>query len=298
MNESASRSIGALIGLAIGDALGAPVEFKPRGSFDEINGYISGGQFNLPAGAWTDDTAMAICLGQSLLSNNGFSSKDLLKRFCGWIEKGENTSTGVAIGIGQNTLRTLGEFKRSGKLNAEKFGSKNDGNGALMRIAPIPIFYQNDIDLAIINAREQSYTTHASDISAECCAFCTFIMVLLIQGVPWKKALSSTSEVNWEKEISSLVNYEWREKSYQDINASGYVLASLEASLWCVENSRTFSEAVLLAVNLGDDADTVGAITGQLAGALYGYSNISKKYLDKLIKRQIIFSLSQNLCSL
>ena len=86
-------------------------------------------------------------------------------------------------------------------------------------------------------------------------------MVLLIKGVPWKKALSSTSEVNWGKEISSLVNYEWREKSYQDINASGYVLASLEASLWCVENSRTFSEALLLAVNLGDDADTVGAIT-------------------------------------
>lgn len=296
LKESTSRSAGALLGLAIGDALGAPVEYKPRGSFEEIKGYISGGQFNLPAGAWTDDTAMALCLGESLLSQQGYSSQDLLTRFWAWAEKGENTSTGIAIGMGQNTLRTLGEFKRSGRLKAEKFGSKNDGNGALMRIAPIPIFYQNDIEKVILIAREQSYATHASDISAECCAYCAFIMALLIQGHTWEQALSRTSEVNWGEEISSLINYEWREKSYQDIKASGYVLASLEASMWCVEHSNSFLEAVLLAVNLGDDADTVGAITGQLAGALYGQHNIDKKLLDGLVSRQDIYSLSQMLC--
>ncbi|MDG1997356.1 MAG: ADP-ribosylglycohydrolase family protein [Emcibacteraceae bacterium] len=159
------------------------------------------------------------------------------------------------------------------------------------------MFYQDNIDLVMFNAREQSYTTHASDISAECCAYCAYIMALLLQGNSWEQALSRTSEVNWGEEISSLVNYEWREKTYQEIKASGYVLTSLEASMWCVENSNSFSEAVLLAVNLGDDADTVGAITGQLAGALYGYSNIENKFLDKLIKRQTIYSLSQMLCS-
>ncbi|MDG1725628.1 MAG: ADP-ribosylglycohydrolase family protein, partial [Emcibacteraceae bacterium] len=211
-------------------------------------------------------------------------------------EKGENTSTGVAIGMGQNTLRTLGEFKRSGRLKAERFGSKNDGNGALMRIAPVPIFYQNDIEQAMLISSEQSYTTHASDISAECCAYCTSVIVLLIQGNGWEVALSQSAKFEWGEEISSLVNYEWREKSYQDIKASGYVLTSLEASMWCVENSKSFSEAVLLAVNLGDDADTVGAITGQLAGALYGQHDIEEKFLDKLIQRQRIYSLSQMLC--
>ena len=145
-------------------------------------------------------------------------------------------------------------------------------------------------------AREQSYATHASDISAECCAYCALIIARLIKGDTWKQALSYTTEVNWGEEISSLVNYEWRQKSYQDIQAGGYVLTSLEASLWCVENSTSFSEAVLLAVNLGDDADTVGAITGQMAGALYGYTDLEPKFLDKLIKRQYIYSLSQMLC--
>ena len=128
-------SAGSFVGLAIGDALGAPVEFCGRGTFPKVTEYRSGGKFDLPAGAWTDDTAMSLCLAQSLVTKEGFDAKDLLERFSKWLEFGENTSTGISVGVGQNTLRTLGAFRRNGTLAAEKIGSKNDGNGSLMRLS-------------------------------------------------------------------------------------------------------------------------------------------------------------------
>ena len=150
------------MGLAMGDALGAPVEFSPRGTFAPVTAYRSGGRFKLPAGAWTDDTAMSLCLAESLIKNDGLNVTDLLDTFCDWAETGSNTSTGIAVGIGQNTLRVLGDYRRNGYLKALRFGAKNDGNGSLMRLAPVACYACPDIDKSRVLASQQSRATHAS----------------------------------------------------------------------------------------------------------------------------------------
>ena len=163
------RIAGAFVGLAIGDALGAPVEFLPRGTFDTVTSYRAGGHFKLPAGAWTDDTAMAICLAQNIIENDGLAIDDLLNKFCDWAEHGSNTSTGVAVGIGQNTLRVLGDYRRNGYLEALPFGCKNDGNGSLMRLAPIACHAYSDVELARSLAINQFKATHASRPAEQSC---------------------------------------------------------------------------------------------------------------------------------
>lgn len=118
------RIAGAFLGLAIGDALGAPVEFQRRGSFIPVSEYKSGGKFKLPAGAWTDDTAMALALATSLIERKGFEAEDVLQKFSNWLGHGHFTSTRTAVGAGQNTLRTLADYRRKGTLKAEPFGKK------------------------------------------------------------------------------------------------------------------------------------------------------------------------------
>lgn len=164
------RALGCLLGLAVGDALGAPVEFRRQGEFEPVTGMRSGGYFRLPAGAWTDDTAMALCLAQSLLAIPEFSELDLIERFWRWLEHGENTSTGRAVGVGQNTFRSLSNFRRTGALQAPPHGSRSDGNGALMRIAPIACRHWRAPDLARSIAIRQSRTTHFSALSEAACA--------------------------------------------------------------------------------------------------------------------------------
>ena len=148
VSGASDRVAGCLVGLAVGDALGAPVEFKRRGTFAPVTGMRAGGYFRLPAGAWTDDTAMALCLAQSLLAAPEFSELDLLERFWRWLEHGENTSTGRALGVGQNTFRTLSNFRRTGALAAPPNGNRSDGNGALMRMAPVACRYWRKPELA------------------------------------------------------------------------------------------------------------------------------------------------------
>ena len=270
------KAAGSFVGLAIGDALGAPVEFSPRGSFEPVTAYRSGGRFKLPAGAWTDDTAMALCLAQSLIAHNGLDNTDLLKRFCDWAETGSNTSTGIAVGIGQNTLRTLGDFRRTGRLEALPFGAKNDGNGSLMRLAPVACFASNDISRARSIAGAQSRATHASQTADECCQFLAELLCRLTRGESFSNVLGSESNSKWRAAISNAFPPNLSEISEADVRSGGYVVDTLHAALWSVQNTCTFKDAVLKAVNLGDDADTTGAVAGQIAGACYGYSSIPK----------------------
>ena len=287
------KAAGSLIGLAIGDALGAPVEFTPRGQFPLVQGYQEGGRFNLPAGAWTDDTAMALCLADSLLENDALEPSDLLDRFCKWAEHGENSSTGVSVGIGQNTLRVLGDYKRSGRLKAEAFGAKTDGNGSLMRLSPAVCFVTDDIDAAMNLASAQSRITHASPIAEECCRFTAALLFKILNGLNYTTAKRETLELDWSDQLSSTLSPSLRDVDDALVPSGGYVLESLRAALWCIENTKSFEQAVLLAVNLGDDADTTAAITGQIAGAIHGYSAIPSILKDGLIGERRIYVTSQ-----
>jgi ADP-ribosylglycohydrolase len=287
------RVAGAFVGLAIGDALGAPIEFSPRGTFGPVTTYISGGRFNLPAGAWTDDTSMALCLAQSIVENAGLVTEDVLNRFCDWAENGSNTSTGVAVGIGQNTLRVLGDFRRNGYLEALPLGSKNDGNGALMRLAPIACFAYNDVGVASLMAGEQSRATHASQTSEQSCQLLAELLCLLIRGQSISHALEVVSNRGWGRRVSSIFERKFTDQRETDLKVSGYVIETLHAALWSVMNTNNFQQAVLKAVNLGDDADTIAAVAGQIVGAMYGYSAVPKHLKAGLINERQLYVTSQ-----
>ena len=162
-NSPRDWALGSFVGLAIGDALGAPVEFCRRDTFEPVTGMRAGGYFKLPVGAWTDDTAMALCLAESLVEYPQLDLKDLLDRFCLWASKGANTSTGVCVGIGQNTLRVLGNYHRTGELLAPETRQKSDGNGAIMRLAPVAARHWRAPLEAKRIAAQQSRATHYSD---------------------------------------------------------------------------------------------------------------------------------------
>ena len=286
-------SAGSFIGLAIGDALGAPVEFCRRGTFPEVTEYRSGGKFDLPAGAWTDDAAMSLCLAESLINQEGFDAQNLLEQFSKWLEFGENTSTGISVGVGQNTLRTLGEFRRNGTLTAQKFGSKNDGNGSLMRVTATALYANTSLENARALASLQSQTTHASDIADECCQFLAELICRLVQGQEYKAAKRFSMSHEWSYPLHSILETEYAGTEPHGIKSSGYVIDTLQSALWAVENSSSFEETVLKAVNLGDDADTVGAVAGQIAGAIYGYSSVPNKLKNGLAKERKLYITSQ-----
>ena len=287
------KCAGSLVGLAIGDALGAPVEFAKRGTFAPVTSYRSGGRFALPEGAWTDDTAMALCLAESLIEKRGLDQKDLLERFCRWAEFGENTSTGMSVGIGQNTLRALGDYKRTGELAAKPFGRKNDGNGSIMRLAPVACYHKDDITRAIKTAKDQSRTTHSSSIAEECCELLASLLVELINDAPLAESLRSAVSKDWSDPVTSAFTTALTDLPTEAIRPSGYSVDTLHAAVWAVATTDNFEAAVLKAVNLGDDADTVGAVAGQIAGALYGYSEVPRSLKDGLIKERQLYVTSQ-----
>ena len=290
MNEELIRDrvIGAMLGLATGDALGAPVEFNRRGEFPYVTDMQSGGYFRLPLGAWTDDTAMALCLADSLIHNPELDLEDLMDRFIRWVDFSENTSTGKCIGLGQNTFFVLGNYRRTRSLLAPSNKGKSDGNGSIMRIAPIPCLYWQYPEIARQLAIKQSYATHASVLAASACDFLSLILCDLIRGVSFEEALSLAGKYEFAPDIRSVALGHWANKTVDEISSSGFVVHTLEAACWCVWNTSSFEDALIKAVNLGEDADTVAAVTGQIAGALYGKNVIPVRWLDVLLHREKI----------
>ena len=283
-HEARGRALGAVVGLAVGDALGAPVEFKARDSFPLVTEMMAGGYFRLPAGAWTDDTAMALCLAESLNHAPDFDAQDLLNRFLRWMDAHENTSTGKCIGVGQNTLAVLGHYRRTGEVVAPSIKGRSDGNGALMRVAPVAVRHWSDLMKAREIAAAQSRATHCSIFSEQICVAMMDILTGLIAGKSWSVVTGDITSLEVASEIKHIFQGSWKDKSRDQISSSGYVVDTFEAALWAVESTGTFEEAVIAAVNLGHDADTVGAVAGQLAGALYGIDAIPQRWLQCLIK--------------
>lgn len=286
------RQLGCFWGLATGDALGAPLEFYPRDRVPVVREMIPGGKFQLPAGAWTDDTSMALCLGHSLIHHPTLNSADLLKRFWDWASNNEYCSQDKAFGFGQNTLRTLMKFHQTGQLEADSTGKRSDGNGSLMRFAPVAIVHHDNIEETRRIARRQSLTTHASMKAADCCELIGMLLCRLFYGQSLIGALETIQQhetvAYWDGEVQDLVRGTWLTKTRQEISSTGYVVHTLEAALWSVHHTTSFEEALVLAVNLGHDADTVGAVTGQIAGALYGMQSIPARWIKTLAKPDML----------
>ncbi|VFU08803.1 ADP-ribosylglycohydrolase family protein [Methylocella tundrae] len=282
------RALGALLGLAVGDALGAALEFSKRDSHPEVRDIIGGGPFNLKPGEWTDDTSMALCLADSLIARRTFDPLDLMRRFVLWWREGENSVTGRCFDIGVATREALTDFHRTGKLAGVGRGDPNRaGNGSLMRLAPVALFAAPDPDVAATLAELQSKTTHPAVVCQAACAFFARLLVEAIAGGDKEEVLRDR-KLGERGVVGAIAAGAWKSKTRETISSSGYVVSTLEAALWAVGRSDCFEEALILAVNLGGDADTVGAVAGQLAGAIWGRRGIPPRWLEKIAWRQRI----------
>lgn len=283
MVDLTNRARGALLGLAVGDAVGTTLEFTPRDRGSALTDMIGGGPFGLEPGVWTDDTSMALALGESLEERGGLDPVDVMTRFVAWWRNGEYSPTGRCFDIGLTTRAALAQFERNGDPIAGSRDPDAAGNGSLMRLSPVAIWGVVAGEEAMREvARIQSAATHAARACLDACEAYAVIVRGAIMGDTFEQALARCDGLDLVEPIAGIIAGSWRGKSRGEISSSGYVAHSLEAALWCVGKGGAFRDMVLRAANLGDDADTTAAITGQLAGALFGAVGIPQGWLDKL----------------
>lgn len=300
--ELINRAVGSLVGLAVGDAMGAPVEFKEKGRFVPVAGYRDGGPFKLKAGYWTDDTAMALCLANSLIKSKGIDQDDQMSRYLRWINDGYMSSTGKAIGVGQTVLTALLRYYRTSDPKQGLSSPKYSGNGCIMRLAPVPIYYNSNPIDAILNSIASAEVTHGSPQSLQITAYFSGLLWGALNGVPKHDLLqpyySPAQEFEFNglyTDVESVLRMDYRNKAENSLNPTGYVCDSLEVALWAFYNTCTFEEGLMLVVNMGGDADTTGAIYGQLAGAYYGVDQIPDGWVTNLYNSRYIAALAASL---
>ena len=301
--EIVDRSYGSLIGLAVGDAMGAPLEFKSPGSFEPVNDMMGDGPHHLEPGEWTDDTSMALCLAESLIETGKFDPVDQLSRYFHWYHDGYLSVNDKCFDIGNTTREALMIFEESGEPYPGPENEYSAGNGSLMRLSPVPLFYMSSPKDAIEMSGKSSKTTHNHILAVDACRYMGGLIQGALIGKSKEELLSgkySLIEDYWdnnplETKIDDLASGSFKKNEPPEIRGRGYVVKSLEAALWAFYKSNTFEEGCLLAVNLGDDADTTGAIYGQLAGAYYGFNNIPVKWRKKLAKIEMIESIIEKL---
>lgn len=316
-----NRAKGSLIGLAVGDAVGTTLEFKVR-DVKNITDMVGGGPFNLDVGQWTDDTSMALCLGYALLQNHNVNdivdsikwSQVQLDNYVKWYMNGYCSSNGYCFDIGSTTQSALRAYMKDGVIrNNDHF--LDSGNGSLMRLAPIALYYNakkvEEFTTLVYAADLSSTTTHASTLCRESCVAFAVLLNRAINGSieidgiepdiqANKTKLLKFSPALWdglvsEKLVLDVLNGSYKNKTREQISSSGYVIDSLEAALWAFWNTDNFRDAILLAANLGNDADTVAAITGQIAGAFYGLDCIPDEWVLKITATDEIQQLAEAL---
>lgn len=286
MTEIRDRQKGCMYGLAIGDALGAAVEFREPGSFAPVKCYRGFGPHGLDAGEWTDDTSMALAMADSL--KDGWLPHKQLENYVNWWENGKYSVNNWCFDIGGTTKTALWDFKEKKKTVAAH-DAYSAGNGSIMRLAPLAIAYHNS-DMLSKLARDSSATTHSHPDCLDSCDYLANVLADLMHGKDRDEVLGPNgviSRIKLGQKIKLVVAGTYKhEPPY--IQGNGHVVKSLEAALWAFYKAQDFKECVLAAVNLGDDSDTTGAIAGQLAGAYWGFSGIPADLVDGLAKKDMI----------
>lgn len=297
------KILSGIIGHAVGDALGVPVEFLSRKELNEnpITEMTGFGTYNMPKGTWSDDTTMTLCLMDSL--SKGLDYYDIMDKFALWLLEGEYTPFGEAFDVGNATNKAINRYiDKTKPLECGGITDQDNGNGALMRILPLCFYlFHKDMDETLRITREIAGLTHNHDRSHIACAIYVLIGKKILDGKNLHDSIEegiyeinriyeNNREINKYKRLSQKDFYKLKE---EDIDSSGYVVSTLEASIWCLLNTKTYKEAVLKAVNLGLDTDTVGAVTGGLAGLYYGYEAIPKEWVNDLVKKDYIIEIAK-----
>ena len=325
-----SRGIASFLGMVIGDALGAPLEFSRLTyndivlkEFEEISSLPPGhNKFELKPGQWTDDSSMGLCLAESLLCYPDFNPIDLRIRFLNWWDFGYRNAFGTefrhSVGLGGCIGMSMTEFKAR-KSEYTIAGDENtSGNGSIMRLAAVPIFYHDNIEKALDVAEKQSKTTHQGNEAAECARLMTYIIISLLNSdkespLERKHEVLSNLKDNFSSSFYSIQclrdslaeercpnnkdlnledrNWDWKSDTFKYAPnratsmpqyIGSYAMDGMAMSLHCIWTTNSFREAITKVINLRGDADTVGSITGQMAGALYGVEDIPKKWIEAI----------------
>lgn len=303
-----------LLGTAIGDALGVPVEFEHRQELEKnpVVGMREYGTHNQPKGTWSDDSSLALCLAESLC--NGYNLNDIADKFIRWYYDGYCTPYGRVFDVGVTTARAISYLQSGCKPELAGMDRERDnGNGSLMRILPlVPYIINMEEEDRFRIIGEVSSLTHRHPRSIlACISLCEFaIQYINLQSIEkayqtmqqtmlqlLKKEMFIEEDIPFKRFVG-LSYEEFKTIALKDIHSTEYVIDTLEASLWCIFNTTSYKDAVLKAVNLGDDANTVGAITGGLAGIIYGYDTIPPEWLEVLAKKDDIIELADKLDSI
>ena len=302
MDDLKARYRGCLLGLAVGDAVGTTVEFTTPGSFPPVSDMVGGGPFGLQAGEWTDDTSMALCLAESLLERGGFDAADQMDRYLRWYDHGHLSSNGRCFDIGNTVRGALHRYKQTGDPWAGSTESTSAGNGSIMRLAPVPLYFAADAARAVAMSGESSRTTHGAPACVDACRYLGGLIVGALRGElkdtllsPRYRPAGAEPWADLDPDIAAVADGSFARRSPPDIVGSGYVVRSLEAALWAFHHSDSFEEGCLLAVNLGDDADTTAAVYGQLAGAFYGEAGIPATWRARLVQGSLIVDFADRL---
>ncbi len=304
--DKLNRFRGSLLGLAAADAVGTTLEFKAPGSFKPIADMVGGGPFGLLPGQWTDDTSMALCLAESLVQKRGFDARDQMERYLRWFREGYWSSTGRCFDIGNTVRGALQRFLQTDEPFAGSTDPYSAGNGSIMRLAPIPMFFVEDPLQALEMSGESSRTTHGAETAVSASCYFGGLILGALQGLDKAQLLAphyTPVPGYWlqhplHPEITAVAAGSFKEKQPPAIKGSGYVVQSLEAALWAFYHSDSFRDGCLLAANLGDDADTTAAVYGQLAGAFYGLEGIPANWQIQVTRQSEILGLADQLYEL
>ncbi len=299
-----SKVIDGVIGHAIGDAMGTPVQFKDRKLFYKPVTKM----LNSPVGdrgTWSDDTSMEIATMDSFINCNGWNYDDIMNNFCDWINDAKFTSRGITFDVGITCLKAIKNFasNRTPALESGLDDIRSNGNGSLMRIQPVAYYCyyrklnNNDIYELVKNI---SSLTHKHEISILGCYIYILYMIKLLQGndkfsahnmikIEDYSMFSEESKKYYKRILIDDLNL----LKIDDIKSSGYVVDSLEASIWVVLKAKDYKETIIGAVNLGGDTDTIGAIAGSMAGIIYGYETIPKEWISALARKDYLIELSE-----
>lgn len=295
-----SKLVDGMLGFALGDSIGVPIEFENRDTLisnptTSMKGY---GSYDVPAGTWSDDTSMSLATMDSITKCNNVNYNDIAERFCNWLNNAEYTATDEVFDIGTTTKFALIRYWDD-KSDATKCGGislNENGNGSLMRMFPIAYYYYKKKmkDEEIINiVNNVSSITHAHEISCMACYIYVRFIDFLLNGKDILASYNMLRVIDYSMYKDETIKYFDRilkdnlaDLKLNEIKSSGYVVDSLEASIWVALNTKSFSQAIIGAINLGGDTDTIGAITGSIAGIIYGQKSFPKRWCDTLLKKE------------
>lgn len=300
-----SKFVDAIIGHAVGDAMGVPSQFCLRKHLlkNPITEMVYSQKVGQPAGSWSDDTSMEICTTESYIECGKFDYDDIMQKWVNWITKGEYTPNGQTFDVGDTCLFAIRQFSKGVEpLKCGLTTEYSNGNGSLMRILPVALYsyYKKLSDKEIIKlTNDISSLTHGHDISKMACYIYIKYIGALLDGKTKEEAYDYIKTIDYSmysedavERYNRILKNNIKEYSINEIKSNCYVVDTLECALWIFLNSKDYEETIIASTNIGNDTDTIGGIAGSMAGIVYGVDSIPKNWLNKLQKKDYLIDLA------